>query len=327
MTVHRTLNIRGLGGNYTTWHLWNEMLNAGATVVASGSGTGGVYDTADVFDHAINPVQNTLITSIGVGSGDENWGGPRCWILIEFADGSQLVIQRDNAAGDSHDDEWAYAYSPGGNFALGAADATVAATAADQENLWGTINATWTAIHTAGGTSNLIHVAADDALSPAGFNGVCMLELNASEVIKSCFIIDDLREVPTGGLFAAHAKTFRVASTNPLVYTVIQSAGFKAMIDYGGGSEVFTTCDYYPYRNATLYLYPLEAGAPSGGEVPMPILVGNTVIGGFLGVSRWLQWPALDRDYNGRSTDELMWYVDDVLVQDLPDGTTIPATV
>jgi hypothetical protein len=333
MTIHRLLNQAGLGGNYATWYLWNEMLNAGWVVLASGSGTGGIYDTADVFDHAINPVVGALATVIGVGSGDESWGGATCWIILTGPDGSQLAIQRDNAAGSARDDDWAYAYSPGGNFALGSANANTAGVAPDQENLYGTLNSNWLNIHAVGGTANLIHVAVDDALSPAGMSGLCMLEVVAGPSISAGVFMDDLRSVPVGSALEAHAKTVKAASSGPLTKVALDAGSMKGFFGYGEyatsaeQAEAFDSALYFTPRNNVVTLYPGNAAAPVSGEVPVPIPVGSYYRGGFCGLSRWFLWQAEDRDYNDYSTDKTLWYVDDVMVQDLPDGVTIPVVV
>jgi hypothetical protein len=332
MTIHRSLNVAGLGGNYTTWEEIQVMLAASHTMDASGSGIGGVYSAVgSVFKDSINPVSGSNVTAIGVGVGDEHWGGRKCWALMTSPDGSQLCIQRDSIFGDSYDDEWAYGYSPGGNFNLGAADEETPPTATDLINLWGTLGSAWSAIHTPGGTTNLIHVAADDAPSPDGMNGLICLEFIATNVLDSIVCFDDFRTDPTiSGDFNAHAKSWYLSgqSTALAQTTLYGAGGFDVIKDYGGGAEQQIDLYFNRLTNfASTPLYPGNAGTPSDGEVPFPVPLGNHAVSGFAGLSRWFRWPAFVRPYNARSLAEDLWYVGDVQIQDLPDGSTIPATI
>jgi len=208
MTIQRDPNRTGLGGNYTTWYLWQEFLAAGYTIDASGSGTGGVYSaTGSVFNAAINPVIGANVTQIGIGVGQEHWGNVLCWALFTAPDGSQYLMQRGNTAGNAGDDEWAYSYSPDGVFSLAGAAAATVPTAADERDLWGSPGASWPSIHGVGNVANLTHIAVDDALSVEGFSGFLCVELVNPNTIKSVLMVDDLAQVPSAGLFAAHAKT------------------------------------------------------------------------------------------------------------------------
>jgi hypothetical protein len=332
MTIHRNLNQGGLGGNYTTWYLWNEMLNAGHVVVSSGSGVGGAYSAAaDVYDHAINPVIGANVTQIGVAIGSEHWGNQRCWVLLEAPDGTQIVIQRGNTVGNAGDDEWAYSYSPGGIFSMAAANNQTAPVAPDQRDLVGTLNAVWPSYHQVGNVANLIHIAVDDALSPEGFSGFICVEFVTVNKLYSMCMVDDLRSVPSGGLFAPHAKTFHFVGNGAAIVTQgVMSSTVNApiaLVDYGGGTESWDVVPYHLITDSAGTLYPGAAGAPTSGEVPVPMFVGGRTHGGFGGLSRWLEWQAVTRPYNDRSTAEDRWYIDDVEVKVLPDGVTIPNTI
>jgi len=330
MTIHRELNRAGLGGNYTTWYLWNTMIAAGYTVDGSGSGVGGVTALADVFQHATNPMIGGAVAAIGVGVGNEDWGNGQCWIALTKPDGTQIVIQRDVGIGNNFDDEWCYYYSPGGVLNFGAATATVAPIAADGRDLFGTINAAWPQIHGIGNVANLIQIAADVALSPAGFSGSICLEFLTVNALRSVVMVDDLRNVPSGGLYAPHAKSFHVTTgvgeLGSNIIGNVASCPFT-LVDYGGGGEAWDRTPYHLIQDAGGTLYPGAGGVPTSGEVPFPLPVGLRTHGGFGGLSRWLRWQSFTRPYNDRSTAEDLWYVEDVEVQDLPDGVTIPAGI
>jgi hypothetical protein len=308
------------------------MINAGYSVIASGSGTGGLYSAiGDVFDRTGgNPVIGAAV-AIGVGIGSESWGAQRCWMLIDAPDGSQYVIQRGNTIGNGGDDEWCYSYSPGGVFNLGAANANTAPVAADQRDLWGTLNNIWPAIHQVGNVANLIHIAVDDALSIEGFSGFMVLELIAVNAVRSVVMVDDLRSVPSGGQFAPHAKCFHLDTGPGILATGVLDTIANApqcLVDYGGGTESWDRVPYCTIVDAGGTLYPGNAGAPASGEVPVPCFVGSRVHGGFGGLSRWLEWePVAGRNYNDRSTAEDRWYVEGVEIKDLPDGATVPNTI
>lgn len=331
MTIHRDLNRAGLGGNYTTWYLIQQMLAAGYTIGGSGSGTGGVWQAVtDVFQHTTNPMIGGAVAAIGVGVGSEDWGNALCWFALVAPDGTELVLQRDNVAGNATDDEWCYYYSPGGVLNYGAAAAAVAPIAADGRNLFGTINAAWPQIHGVGNVANLIHIAVDDALSTEGFSGLICVELIAVNTLRSVVMIDDLSSVPASGLFAPHAKTFHFATGAGQLLSNILSNVVNApiaLVDYGGGGEAWDVVPYVLLTDSGGTLYPGGAGAPASGEVPMPCIVGDRTHGGFGGLSRWLSYPAVIRVYNDRSTSELRWYIEDVQLIGLPDGVTVPATI
>jgi hypothetical protein len=332
MTIQRDLNRGGLGGNFTTWYLWQQFLAAGYSIDASGSGTGGVYSAVgDVFDPVGNPVIGAAVV-IGVGIGSESWGAQRCWALFTALDGSQLVIQRGNTAGNAGDDEWCYSYSPDGVFNLGAANANTAPVAADQRDLWGTLNAVWPSIHQVGNVANMIHVAVDDALSVQGFSGFLCVELVNPNALKAVVMVDDLTQVPSGGLFSAHAKAFHVATgVGQLLANIIGNPASApyALVDKGGGTESWDRVPYNVVIDSVggSQLYPGGGLAPSSGEVPAPIFVGDPTHGGFGGLSRWLSWPAMIRVYNDRSNAEDRWYIEDAQLIGLPDGATIPSTI
>jgi len=331
MTIHRTLNQAGLGGNYTTWWLIKTLEAAGWVIGSSGSGTGGIFSgVGDVFDPAINPVVNSAITSIGVGIGSENWGNARCWVVLTAPDGSQLAIQRDDTNADSYDDEWAYQYSPAGTYQHTSGLANTVPPSIDAIDIHGTVNSSWPSIHENGGTANLIQIAADDALSPAGFSGFIMLEMIASNQIESMLMMDDFRNVPSGQ-FAAHAKTIYIndgPDSCDWAQLTSLTVGPKTIIDYGGGSEAWECAPCHRIVDGVAHnLYPNAGGAPASGEVPFPVPIGRYDHGGFGGLSRWLKWAAVSRGYNERSVSELLWYFGDVVIQDLSDGVTIPASI
>ena len=279
MTIHRELNRAGLGGNYTTWYLWNEMIAAGYTVDGSGSGVGGVTAMADVFQHATNPMIGGAVAAIGVGVGAEDWGNGQCWIALTAPDGTQIVIQRDVGIGNNFDDEWCYYYSPGGVLNFGAATATVAPIAADGRDLFGTINAAWPQIHGVGNVANMIQIAVDDSLSPAGFSGLFCKEFITPNILRSAVMIDDLRDVPSGSLFAPHAKCFLVDTGAGALSTAVISSNINApvaLVDYGGGGESWDVVPYCSIVDSVGTLYPGGGGVPTSGEVPFPIPVGGS---------------------------------------------------
>jgi hypothetical protein len=326
LTIHRYLNQAGLGGNYTTWYLQQAMIDAGWTVAMSGSGGGGSFSAVgDVFDRpGANPRRGTTCVNPG------DWGWDSCWIVLEDPGGNrQLLIQRDNAFGDATDSDWWYQWNHAADYAGGGAAVPPASAGAVGADLHAATGA-WATIHQVGNLPNMVHVAADDTASPAGEYGFICMEVISINAVRSVVMGDDLRSVPSGGLFAPHAIGLYVQTgINQLALAALYTFATapETWIDLGGGGELFDQVAYHGYVDSAGTLYPGGAGAPSSGEVPVPIICGNRTHGGFGGLSRWLRWASTARGYPHWSTAKDLWYFEDVVIQGLPDGILDPTAM
>lgn len=332
MTIHRRLNVSGLGGHYTAWWLFKTMWDAGWTVPMSGSGTGGLYDTSNVYDQSQAPKYFSIRNPNGVGIGSEGFGHEACWLVLEDPSGNRQVLwQRAATASDGYDGNWEVVWSPGGRFGEG----QVAGTDWDEDQRpvapdeGVEFNAEF--FEDGGSTKfNLIHVAADDTPSPAGEYGVFCLEVVNPNYPHATFMIDDLRETPVG---EPHPVTVFVKGAVPYspsnlhAYLGMDSPG--TVFDYGGDLERYYTncpyCDYYGYASLAL---PNNGGTGvDGKERAMPIVVLSSGLPKYLGVSRWLRTPGVNRQYPHTANSETLMFVDGVLVVDALDGLTTPATI
>jgi len=328
MAIHRYLNKATLGGNHCTWWLQQAMIDAGWTVAMSGSGTiGGLYSAVgDVFDRpGANPVQNSLCANPG------DWGYNDCWIVLEDPAGNrQLLIQRDATAGDVNDDDWAFEWNASADFAGGAAGTVPTSAGGKGQDIYGSPGVTHAALFSKGGVAGLFHVAADDTASPLGEYGVFCVELVAVDTINAIFMLDDLRNGPTNGDFSAHSLAIYISPGSTVLDYYILYYGTKVVTwrDWGGGGEAWVTDLKYPCLfDGAARVYPGGGMAPASGEISLPYFCTQSALGGFAGVSHWLRMPAVERGYNHRSISELYWYMGDCLIQNLPDGVTVPANI
>ena len=312
------------------------MKQAGWTVTASGSGTGGSYSAVgDVFDPAGgNPYQYTLGVAsgkLGSGVGTEPWiAAPSAWIVLRSPGGAsdgEVLFQRDTGAADSSDDEWICAWAPNGDFNLAGCAANIAPNATVSGSLQvirGTINGVGSSICQVGGLANVITVAADDTASSAGSYGVFMLEVVSPQTTKSAFFIDDGSQVKSD-LITPHPKAifFGPALTEMGLYTEAGTSDYPGtFVDLGGGGESWRGAPYCAYRSSGGSLIPGSGGSPVAGQPDAPILVGNRTHGGVFFVSRWLQWAATAQAHPNQDTGLTGVFIDDVFIQDLGDGLT-----
>jgi hypothetical protein len=334
MTIHRYLNQYGLGGNHTSWWLFKCMVDAGWTVPLSGSGTGGLYSAGNVFDMTQSPKQNSLKGSIGVGVGSEAWGHARCWVVLEDPSGNrQIVFQRDSVNADGNDDEWYFGYSYGGRFGEGQVggvdyDAQVAALAPDQYNLWGSPTG-WSAIFESGGAGSLVHVAADDTPSPRGEYGVLMIEMSPTNTQSAIVMLDDVRGGPVG-----HPHPLAIyVDGNDSVLTVNNIGGTtspryaKTVLDPGGPGETFIQMNAARPRYANVDIVGAWGLGQDNAERIVPFMwgfAGNEV---FLGLSRWLRWAAISRGYPSTAGSRQFLYLNQAVIEDLWDGSTVPVAI
>jgi hypothetical protein len=313
------------------------MLDASWTVPLSGSGTGGLYATSNVFDTAQSPVQASLLPPNNVGIGSEPWGYRGCWVVLEDPSGNrQILILRDTTSTvDSTDDQWHFGYSPGGLFGVNQTpgtdwdeDTTPAAT--DKRNLLGTTTS-FPSIFRQGGDSSIMQIAVDDTPSPAGEYGLIALDIIPTNNNGASFIIDDLRDVPSG---YPHPLTLWVTSAdNP--WTVGRLGGTATPSGPAGISAYGTDAEWFDYW---YHLYWRQASAteiPGGGGVDVDgservfaIPVGYRSFETYAGVSRWLHWESVSaRGYPDTANSLQHLFVANVLIKDILDGVTTPSSI
>lgn len=332
MTIYRYLNKYGRGGNHAAWWIFKCMVDAGWTVPMSGSGTGGLYATSNVFDMAQQPKQNSLKDANNVGVGSEPWGHAYCWVVLEDPSGNrQIIWQRDSVDSDAGDDEWYVGYSPAGQFGSGQTpgvdwDQDTTPAAPDQYNLFGTPTG-WATLFEVGGAANLIHVAADDTPSPSGEYGVFMAEMIPSRTVGSVFMIDDIRDVPTGH---PHPLVFFTEGVSgSLSYSNIGGGGTpryaKTLQDYGGGGEALINLSPLHMKWGGNVYIPNYAGRNSDNkERALKAIWGFNGTEGFMGTSRWMLWQPNERGYPCTAESKTLISLDDMLIDDLWDGATVP---
>lgn len=333
MTIYRRLNQAGEGGNFTTWWLIKTMLDAGWTVLASGSGTGGLYDSSNVFDLAQTPKNGNSLDPNGVGIGSEPWGYRNCWVLFEDPSGNrQYVFQRNNSAGWGYDSTWYFSYSPSGVFGVGQTagvdwDEDTAPTASDIVSLYNAGSQIWW-----NDTPTLTHVAADDTPSPNGEYGVLCLEIRPTNVLSGYFVIDDLRNAPSTH---PHALTnYCAPQTNRLddgYYHAQASSPYSpgTISDFGGdGQSYFYNAPHCLWYGGSFQCLPANGGVGvDGKERAAPIVAGFVGREGYIGTSRWFRDPSVSRGYPNTGNSLQYLFVNDLLIVDLWDGVTTPATV
>lgn len=337
MTIHRRLNRSCLGGNHATWWIIKTMLDAGWTIPASGSGTGGLYDTSNVFDTAQSPLQASLLTPNNVGIGSEPWGWRGCWVVLEDPSGNrQILILRDTTStANNTDDQWHFGYSPGGLFGVGQTpgtdwdeDTTPAAT--DKRNLLGTTTS-FTSIFREGGSSSIMQIAADDTPSPEGEYGLIALDFIPTNNNGASFIIDDLRDVAPG-----HPHPLAIWVTNrdnPWSDSVISGNatpdGPRGIAAYGSGADYFGYWYYLHWGYATTTKIPSVGIVDAdGSERVFKIPVGWRDLEQYVGTSRWLYWETVAaRGYPDTANTLQHLFVADCLIKDILDGVTTPSSI
>lgn len=339
MTIHRRLNVQGLGGNHTTWWLVKTLLDAGWTVPLSGSGTGGLYATSNVFDTTQWPKHYSALSANGVGAGSEPWGHPGCWVVMEDPGGNrQFLLQRSTTASNTTDDDWHLGYSPAGRFGESQTpgvdwDENTIPTAPDVYDLFA-VAGSFSSYFVDGAGYSMVHVAADDTPSPSGEYGFCLIEMkpasSSSGVENAMLFFDDLRDVPAG-----HPHPLVIGCRNEdSVFTVGNIGGTSTprycytIQDYGGGGEALLNQLALHGRYGGTVYYPTHGGVgPDEKERIMPYIWGFTGTEGYIGLSRWFRWAAHSRAYPATANNRQLLYLDETVIADLWDGSTLPRTI
>lgn len=326
MTVHRYLNVGGLGGNYVMWWLRKVMMDAGWTITGNGSGTGGIFHaTSDIFDPVDNPkVESAAV--VGVGVGQEHFGNVSCWwALADPAGNREVCFQRTTIVTTTYDTRWSFTYSPAAGFTGG--DEDTRATATD-EQVVRSISNDW---FQSGNSLDLIHVAADDVPSARGEYGFAAIDIVGTNDVEAFVALDDMYETAVGDTSAltlwAHGKNhgdFDVNIIGDLSYT-----GALTVIDDGGFGEAWGNV-YSPFPSNTGNVGPqdwaLNSRYDSKDRIFPVGLFSRSHGAGFLGYSRWLKHPSVGRGYPNTADNKKYIYAKDYLV-DMWDGSTNPNSI
>lgn len=342
MAKHRYTDKLGWGGNFSTWYYWHALVDAGAVVVASGSGTGGTYSAVgDVFDPAVNPFHFSDAAGLAKllsGAGTEPWcSAARAWVLLTLQDGAQLIIQHSSTASDAGDASWNIGYAPNGDWILAGCNTnTCPSTTTSGKFRWlrGSANGAGSAAFSAGTIVTRSHAMADDTPSAAGFFSSIVVEIEPANALGGLLALDALNQAKSD-LFQGGSKVAQVFWTTALG-TGLTSTGYmspapaagaaagdypQALVDFGGGSESWDTVAYAPvYFYASggyLVLYPGNAGSPAAGQPDMPPVCGSHVHGGMFGVSDLFAWEATNRNYPDQDTNQYGCYLGDVFLVEL----------
>jgi len=329
VTIHRYLDVLGQGGNHSTWWFFKALVDAGWTVPASGSGTGGLYATSNVFDMSQTPKHGSALDPNGIGVGSEPWGHPACWFVAEDPAGNrQIQLRRSVSSGSGYDNTWAFRYSRGGRFGEGQTpgtdwDENTEPTAPDGIAEWNS-----NSLFANGAVASRTFVAVDDTPSPEGEYGAIVVEYQATNLLSGLIMVDDLRYAPVGqpapiAIWAANSGDL---STTTL-YAGAQSPGTDS---YQGTSFEYYAhdafyCGWYGYAR-----WGVPAGgqvSPDGNEYALPIPVITEGFNNYIGFSRWLRAPSIDHNYPDTGGGKLYLFTPSVMFVDLLDGLTTPTPI
>lgn len=340
MAKHRHTDKAGFGGNHSTWWLIQALIDAGCTVAASGSGTGGTYSAAgDVFDPAANPYNYGSaagLAKLASGAGTEPWcSAVRAWILLTLLDGSQLIIQRGTTTNDSGDAHWNIGWAPNGDWTIAGCNTNTCPSATASGKLrWlrGAANGAGSTAFSAGTISTRSHAMADDTASAAGQYSWIVVEIEPANQLGGVLACDAFNQ--------AKSDLMQGAGKVPLVFwttanavamagsyssymsmqpAIAAAAGDfpQALVDFGGGSESWDTVTYHDVGDAVGVMYPANAGAPAAGQPDEPIQIGSRLHGGFFGFSDLFAWVATARSYPDQDTSQYGIYMTNVFVMEL----------
>lgn len=342
-----------VGGAFTAAMIGNYITISGATapanngmfeITAVNSGTQLVYDNAngvtvtEAFTYALH---GDHFTSVLVGAADffaggtlnipfnSPMGGGGCWYRVQDPAGNREILARRNALDAStYDAYWAMAYSKVAPFIGGAPSYDTAPTAIDEQVIsnTGTIIAP-TSLHGGGGLANLLHFAADDVPSAIGEYGFISLEFVTPNDLKCMVKLDDLQNTASGD-----TSPLTICHNNlDLSYAYLYNASYKmglTWVDDGGGGEAWLSAEYLISQgNGGIYPTTGKVSKYDGKERPLLIPVSEPTVGGYLGISRWFHWTAVQRDYPNTGDSLNVLYVDDVAIVDLWDGVTSPQAI
>ena len=329
MAIHRRLNYSGSGLNSLLWETKEVLKAAGWTVISSGSGTGGIYDTADVFHPVDNPYFNGTQTAIGVGSGLEHFGYNNCWFAMAdpAVGGRQLCFVHANGGG-YYDPYWWIGLSESDGFLGGSA--SVAAVATDER----TVSAQGT--RAAPGVNGedwtvpiRIHVAADDTASPNGEYGFLALSMYNPNVVGTIIMLDDFRDGPATDPVSFALMHYKSTTTLFNAWCLNINTYCRSKIDEGGAGEAFLPINYAlsTVRSAQYYTTLGRQSLYDAIERPLPLPVVEFTLGGFLGFSRWFRQPGVSRGYPNTGDGQTLLYVGNLIIADLLDGATTPLSI
>lgn len=333
MTLHRSLNQAQFGGNYFTWELKETCKAAGWTITRSGSGTGGVFDTSEVFDTGgKNPVTGSGAVDVGP-IGSAHWGRQWAWFVMQDPDGNrEWLFQRiGNNLDDNEDNEWTVVYSPAAGFTGG--DPTTRATATDEHQIHSS-----TSIFQEGWRQTLAHFVADDTAIAGeyGFFGLQLIGTNAFSAWCAQDVLVDNEGSPTNPHpLMLHATDLPLTRSNH----GIRPSGADmlrgwALLEAGLAGEQWgnVILPYVQARTSGPVVYPGGAGTSpwDGKERPMVIPVHAVPLakGGYLGTSTWLRWKGVaTRNYPDQATTpDPFVYMNDMLVNGWDPAIT-PASI
>jgi len=329
VTIHRQLDVLGQGGNHSTWWLFKVMVDAGWTVPMSGSGTGGLYATSNVFNMSQLPKNGDVLDPNGIGVGSEPWGHPGCWFVAEDPSGNrQVMLKRSSNGGSGWDHAWTYRYSRGGRFGEGQTPGTewnenTPAAAPDQATEW---NGTQLFINNA--TASRTFAAADDTPSPEGEYGFIVMEFKPTNDFSGIICLDDLRECPVG-----QKDSLTIFAGGPTHLNTTDFLGGN--VSPGSLTYRDTPFEYFDTGSYQCGWYGYTRwGAPNGGQVspdgneyalPIPVVSKGYPV--YMGFSRWFRVPSINHVYPDTGGGENYLFTDILMVVDLLDGLTTPTPV
>lgn len=289
-------------------------------------------------------VHGDHFTSVAVGASDffgagdppafnVALGAGGCWWRAQDPSGNrEIVVNRGSGDSSNYDGYWCHSYSKAAKFIGGSPNATTPPDATDEQVISSSgSKASPGNLHSSSGSTTLHHFAADDTPDPvSGEYGYIWLELVATNTLSCYGWLDNLQNVPTNG-GDYHALTLAHGHTD-LVYSSLYNDSAntaKTFVDNGGGGETWKAVEHLcPVGQAGNY--PTVQGKVSkydGKERPMIVPVCEPTVGGYLGVSRWLNWTAVQRGYPNTGDSFNVLYVSDVILLDLWDGATTPQAI
>lgn len=333
MALYHYQNRYAWGGNYGTWWIIKALTDAGWTVPMSGSGTGGLYASGNVFDMSQLPQRGSLLGSNGIGVGSEPWGKGSCWIVMQTPTGGrQMIFRRHSNNDENYDDDWHFGFSHAGRFGEGQVagtdwDEDTQPLAPDNVNLLGS-PPTGTGIHfRVGYQQSLLHVVADSTPSPEGEYGFFCAELYSYNTPFGVFFMDNLRNAAVGDPFpvAMGLRNNDTGVLNP--QNLGQNWGMKSIYDIGGAGEALVTVGYL-WGNFNSQRVPGALGMGIDGKIrAVAPAVGFRGGFGYMGLSRWLRWLPFLMDYPTTASGQKDVVINQAFIKDLMDGTEYPGSI
>lgn len=330
MALFHTQNQYTKGGNHSTWWIIKTMVDAGWTIPMSGSGTGGLWTSGNVFDMSQTPKQNSLRDPNGVGVGSEPWGHAYCWAVLEDPSGNrQYIFRRHGTNSDSNDDDWHIGMSYGGRFGEGQTpgtswDEATQPLAPDNINILGSPPTTTGVQFKTGGDRSLCHIVADSTPSPEGEYGMFYIELTSTNASYGTFFIDDLRATAVGEPFPL-AIGLRNNDPNLFNYGTINVNWRPASVfDLGGAGETWLGV-YYAWGDWAGVKMPHSGGLGIDGKlraIAAPVGFNSNHV--YIGISRWLYWAPFSNVYPSTVDGQKGVWANQVIIRGLMDGTEYP---